>query len=88
MRSDLRQALRRRSGTAVLGCLVLAAGLTAPVLASTRSTANHTLSPSLDLKTVRVSAGPEEERILTLTPGGQPSATVFTSRSPSTGFAR
>jgi hypothetical protein len=82
MRSDLRQALRRRGATALLGCLVLAAGLTAPVLASTRSTANHALSPALDLKTVRLSSGPEEERILTLTPGAVPDIQPATQQYP------
>ncbi|MEP6757805.1 MAG: phosphodiester glycosidase family protein [Actinomycetota bacterium] len=53
----------------MLGCLVLAAGLTAPVLASTRSTSNHALTPNVDMKTVRISTGPEEERILVVRQG-------------------
>jgi len=82
MRFDLRQTVRRKGATALLGCFVVAAGLIAPALAATRATSNFPLDPSLSLKRVRVSNGPEEIRILTLSPGAVPDIAPATQQYP------
>ena len=60
----------RRARTAGIGIAILTAAVaTAPAFAATRSTSAFPLNPDLKLQRVRVSSGPEEIRILTVTPG-------------------
>ena len=74
--------MRRKGATAVLGCIVIAAGIVAPALAGTRTTANFTLDTKLGLKKVRLSSGPQEIRILTLAPGAVPDIAPATQQYP------
>ena len=54
MASKAGQTVRRKGMTALLGCLVVAAGILAPAVAATRATNSYPLDPSLHLKRVRV----------------------------------
>jgi len=74
--------MRRKGATALLGCLVAAAGILAPAVAATRATTSYPLNADLHLKRVRVSSGPEEIRILTLTPGVVPDIAPATQQYP------
>lgn len=76
------QARRRKGAAAVLGCIVIALGIAAPALAGTRTSANFPLDTKLSLKTVRLSSGPQEIRILTLAPGAVPDIAPATQQYP------
>jgi hypothetical protein len=76
------QTVRRKGITAALGCLVVAAGILAPAVAATRATNSYPLDPSLHLKRVRVSSGPEEIRVLTLEHGVVPDIAPATQQYP------
>lgn len=64
----LRQLLRRRSQKALVGSLALAVMIT-PALAATRSSSSFHVGTNTALKTVHVSKGPQEIRVVTLNPG-------------------
>ncbi len=74
--------MRRKGATAVLGCVVMVAGIVAPAFAGTRTAAKFTLATKLGLKTVRLSSGPQEIRILTLAPGAVPDIAPATQQYP------
>ena len=82
MASEAANKMRRKGMTAVLGCIVVAAGILAPAVAATRSSMSYSLDPSLHLKRVRVSSGPEQIRILTLTQGVVPDIAPATQQYP------
>ena len=82
MASEARHTMRRKGVIAMLGFLVAAAGILAPALAATRASMSYTLDPSLHLKRVRVSAGPEQIRVLTLTHGVVPDIAPATQQYP------
>ena len=82
MASEAGHTMRRKGVIALLGCLVAAAGILAPALAATRSTTSFPLDPSLNLKRIRVSAGPEQIRVLTLTRGVVPDIAPATQQYP------
>ena len=82
MASKAGQTVRRKGITAALGCLVVAAGILAPAVAATRATNSYPLDPSLHLKRVRVSSGPEEIRVLTLEHGVVPDIAPATQQYP------
>jgi hypothetical protein len=73
--------MRRKGVIATLGFLVAAVGILAPALAATRASMSYPLDPSLHLKRVRVSAGPEQIRVLTLTQGVVPDIARARSRA-------
>ena len=82
MSITVRERMRHKGLTAAVGLLVIAAGLAAPALAATRATSSFPLDPNLSLKKVRVSSGPEEIRILTLSPGAVPDIAPATQQYP------
>jgi len=82
MGTSLRQRMRHKGLTAAFGLLVIAAGLAAPALAATRATSNFKLNPTLNLRKVRVSSGPEEIRTLVLAPGAVPDIAPATQQYP------
>ena len=82
MASESGHTMRRKGVIALLGCLVAAAGILAPALAATRATTSYPLDPSLNLKRVRASAGPEQIRVLTLTHGVVPDIAPATQQYP------
>jgi len=83
---EVRQRMRRKGVMAVLGLLVVAAGLVAPALAATRATTDFPLTATTKLKKVRVSTGPEEIRVLTLAPGAVPDIAPATQQYPMWGL--
>jgi hypothetical protein len=65
----MNQSIRRRGRTAIAGCLILAAALVTPAIAGTRTASSFHLTSRLSLKKVRDSQGPQQIRVLTLSPG-------------------
>jgi Phosphodiester glycosidase len=65
----MKQGIRRRGRTAIAGCLILATALVTPAIAGTRTASTFHLTTRLALKKVRDSAGPQQIRVLTLSPG-------------------
>jgi hypothetical protein len=65
----MNHGIRRRGRTAIAGCLILAAALVTPAIAGTRTASTYHLTTRLALKKVRDSAGPQQIRVLTLSPG-------------------
>ena len=65
----MKQGIRRRGRTAIAGCLILAAALVTPAIAGTRTASTYHLTARLSLKKVRDAKGPEQIRVLTLSPG-------------------
>jgi Phosphodiester glycosidase len=66
-----RRIRSRCAGAVVLGCLTVLAAMTSPASGS-RISASYSLSPTLKLKTIRVTTGPQEIRVLHLAPGAVP----------------
>jgi exopolysaccharide biosynthesis protein len=60
--------IRRRGRTTLAVCLVAVAALVTPAIAGTRTVTHH-LTPELSLKKIRASKGPQQIRVLTLSPG-------------------
>jgi hypothetical protein len=61
--------IRRRRGTAIAACAVAIVAVVAPAVASTRTSAPFRLTPHVSLKKVRDSVGPQQIRVVTLSPG-------------------
>lgn len=68
MRVRVNEGIRRRGRTAVAACLVAVVAVVTPAIAGTRTATFH-LNPELALKKVRASKGPQQIRVLTLSPG-------------------
>ena len=64
----MHKAIRRRGRTAAVACLLAIATVMTPAIAGMR-TANFHLTPELVLKKIRASKGPQQIRVLNLTPG-------------------
>ncbi len=65
----MNNGIRRRGRTAIAGCLILAVALVTPAIAGTRTASTFHLTTRLALRKVRDSAGPQQIRVLTLSPG-------------------
>lgn len=63
------EGIRRRGRAAVASCLVAIIALVTPAVAGTRSASTYHLTPELALKKVHDSNGPQEIRVVTLSPG-------------------
>jgi hypothetical protein len=61
----------RRKGCIAIACLAIMAATMAPVEAA-RTATTYRLAPTVGLKTIRVSEGPQEIRVLRLAPGTVP----------------
>jgi exopolysaccharide biosynthesis protein len=62
------QGLRRRGRTAIAVCAIAIAAVGAPAVAGTRTSATFHLTPVVSLKKVHDSVGPQQIRVLTLSP--------------------
>ena len=63
------QGIRRRGRTAFAVCLIVAAALVTPAIAGARTTSTFHLTARSALRKVRVAKGPQQIRVLTLSPG-------------------
>lgn len=63
------RGIRRRGRTAMAACLVAIVALVTPAVAGTRTASTYHLTTHLALKKVRDSNGPQQIRVLTLSPG-------------------
>ncbi len=66
-----RRIRSRCAGTILVGCLTVLAAMTSPA-SGARIPGSYSLSPTLKLKTLRITQGPQEIRVLTLAPGAVP----------------
>ena len=64
----VRPIIRRRGRTAIAACCVALVALVSPAIAGTRTSSSYHLTTHLGLKKVRDSAGPQQIRILNLSP--------------------
>jgi len=71
----------RYAGALTVLCLAALAGLAAPA-SGTRTTASYTLNTTLKLKTIRLSSGPQQIRVLQLSPGAVPDLQPAASKFP------
>ena len=77
-----RRRFRPRSvGALIVLSLAVTAALAAPA-SGTRTTATYPLNTTLKLKTIRLSSGPQEIRVLQLSPGAVPDLQPAASKFP------
>jgi hypothetical protein len=71
----------RWAGAVLLGCLTVLAAMTSPA-SGARIRASYSLSPTLKLKTIRITRGPQEIRVLHLSPGAVPDVQPAAQKFP------